>query len=68
MIAYDEGMMDEGAASLRDRDMIARRRGGPFVHRVRLFSFCLSNVRVSPAAFSSSSSGLLHRIRRVYIR
>jgi len=33
MIAHDEGMMDEGAASLRDRDMIACRRGGPFVHR-----------------------------------
>lgn len=46
MIAYDEGMMDEGAASLRDRDMIARRRGGPFVHCVRLFSFCLSDVRL----------------------
>lgn len=52
MIAHDEGMMDEGAASLRDRDMIARRRGGPFVHRcslrVRLFSFCLSRERVLP--------------------
>lgn len=31
-IAYDEGMMDEGAASLRDRDMIASKRGGLFVH------------------------------------
>lgn len=47
VIAHDEGMMDEGAASLRDRDMIAHRQGGPFVHqvlRVRLFSFCLSNA------------------------
>lgn len=29
MTMYDEGMMDEGAASLRDRDMIAGKRGGP---------------------------------------
>lgn len=35
MTMYDEGMMDEGAASLRDRDMIAGRRGGP---SVRFFS------------------------------
>lgn len=35
MTMYDEGMMDEGAASLRDRDMIAGRRGGP---SVRYFS------------------------------
>lgn len=32
MTMYDEGMMDEGAASLRDRDMIAGKRGGPSVH------------------------------------
>lgn len=47
MIAHDEGMMDEGAASLRDRDMIARWRGGPFVHCYSVsifFPFCLLNV------------------------
>lgn len=46
-IAHDEGMMDEGAASLRDRDMIARWRGGPFVHCYSVsifFPFCLLNV------------------------
>lgn len=37
MTMYDEGMMDEGAASLRDRDMIAGKRGGPSV-RVRVRS------------------------------
>ena len=45
MIAYDEGMMDEGAASLCDRDMIARRRGGPFVHRYSVSVFSLSISR-----------------------
>ena len=44
MTMYDEGMMDEGAASLRDRDMIAGKRGGPSVRvRVRVRSvFSLS--------------------------
>jgi len=48
-------MMDEGAASLRDRDMIARRRGGPFVHRASTFSLSTSRTRV----LHSSSSSLL---------
>lgn len=39
MTMYDEGMMDEGAASLRDRDMIAGKRGGPSVHVHSVFSF-----------------------------
>lgn len=39
MTMYDEGMMDEGAASLRDRDMIAGKRGGPSVHVRSVFSF-----------------------------
>lgn len=39
MTMYDEGMMDEGAASLRDRDMIAGKRGGPSVRPWAPFSF-----------------------------
>lgn len=51
MTMYDEGMMDEGAASLRDRDMIAGKRGGPSV-RARSFLFPShgpgSSSRLSP--------------------
>lgn len=39
MTMYDEGMMDEGAASLRDRDMITSKRGGPAVHPSVSLSF-----------------------------
>lgn len=44
--------MDEGAASLRDRDMIARRRGGPFVHRVSIFSLSASQTCVCSSSLS----------------
>lgn len=56
VIAHDEGMMDEGAASLRDRDMIARRRGGPFVHRYSVSVFSLS---ASQTCVSSPSARFL---------
>lgn len=62
--------MDEGAASLRDRDMIARRRGGPFVHRYTVSVFSLSASRTcvsSPSArflIHSSYSPHTSHIRR----
>jgi len=77
VIAHDEGMMDEGAVSLRDRDMIARRRGGPFVHRYSVSVFSLSASRtcvfspfarllvLPPSSFPSYSS-YTSRIHRTH--
>lgn len=65
-------MMDEGAASLRDRDMIARRRGGPFVHRCSRPSFLflpLENARLllSPASSRPAARRrAVARVRRVH--
>jgi len=57
-------MMDEGAASLRDRDMIARRRGGPFVHRSSTFSLSTSRTRVHSSASSLLLAALAYVAHR----
>lgn len=59
MTMYDEGMMDEGAASLRDRDMIAGKRGGPSVHVRSVFSFFrtrLARLRVFRPSCASNAT------------